>query len=51
MDVAFSLTACGTKVNMTVSATEELYTRPETWCSGDYGYGVNGLQQFKIKNS
>ena len=51
MDVAFSLTSCGTKVNMTVSATEELYTRPETWCSGDYGYGVNGLQQFKIKNS
>jgi hypothetical protein len=51
MDVAFSLTSCGTKVNMTVSATEELYTRPETWCSGDYGYGVNGIQQFKIKNS
>lgn len=51
MDVAFSLTSCGTKINMTVSATEELYTRPETWCSGDYGYGVNGLQQFKIKNS
>lgn len=51
MDVAFSLTSCGTKVNMLVSATEELYTRPETWCSGDYGYGVNGLQQFKIKNS
>ena len=51
MDVAFSLTSCGTKVNMTVSATEELYTRPETWCSGDYGYGVNGLQQFRIKNS
>lgn len=51
MDVAFSLTSCGTKVNMTISATEELYTRPETWCSADYGYGVNGLQQFKIKNS
>lgn len=51
MDVAFSLSSCGTKVNMIVSATEELYTRPETWCSGDYGYGVNGLQQFKIKNS
>ncbi len=51
MDVAFSLTSCGTKINMTVSATEELYTRPETWCSGDYGYGVNGLQQFKIVNS
>ena len=51
MDVAFSLTSCGTKVNMLVYATEELYTRPETWCSGDYGYGVNGLQQFKIKNS
>ncbi len=51
MDVAFSLTSCGTKVNMLVSATEELYIRPETWCSGDYGYGVNGLMQFKIKNS
>lgn len=51
MDVAFSLTSCGKNINVTVSATEELYTRPETWCSGDYGYGVNGLQQFKIKNS
>lgn len=51
MDVAFSLTSCGTKVNMTVSATEELYTRPETWCEDDYGYGVNGVQQFKIVNS
>jgi hypothetical protein len=51
MDVAFSLTACGTKINMTVSATEELYTRPNAFCSGDYGFGVNGIQQFVIKNS
>ena len=51
MDVAFSLTACGTKINMTVSATEELYTRPNAFCENDYGFGVNGIQQFVIKNS
>lgn len=51
MDIEFSLTACGKKINMWVSATEELYLRPETQCVGDYAHTVNGLQQFVIKNS
>lgn len=51
MGLTITMSSCGTEVTVRVQSTEILVNRPETQCEGDFAYGVNGLQQFVIKNS
>lgn len=51
MGLTLTMSTCGTTITMRVQTTEDLIIKPETQCSGTSAYGVNGLQQFVIKNS
>lgn len=51
MGLTIATTTCGTKITVRVQTTEDIVFKPETQCSGTAAYGVNGLQQFVIKNS
>lgn len=51
MGLTIATSACGTKITVRVQTTEDIVFKPETQCAGTAAYGVNGLQQFVIKNS
>jgi hypothetical protein len=51
MGLTIAMNACGTKITVRVQTTEDIVFKPETQCEGTAAFGVNGLQQFVIKNS
>lgn len=51
MGLTIKMSDCGDKITVRVQTTEDIVFRPETQCEGTAAYGVNGLQQFVIKNS
>jgi hypothetical protein len=51
MGLTIAMNNCGTKITVRVQTTEDLVFKPETQCAGTAAFGVNGLQQFVIKNA
>ncbi len=51
MGLTIAMSKCGEKITVRVQTTEDIVFKPETQCDGTAAYGVNGLQQFVIKNS
>lgn len=51
MGLTIAMNNCGTKITVRVQTTEDVIFKPETQCAGTAAFGVNGLQQFVIKNA